>query len=258
MERLGYNLVAGPDGCHMGFSKEPGLSFELHHALLDDLVPFRAYYSDSWRFARVRRGVPIVMPPADRPAGLELELSPEDEYVCLLAHAYKHSLYRGFGLRTLADVVVMLGALEDGAHWGYVEAQASELGISGFAARLHNLAEAVRDGASLTGDQLDAVTRMMLSGTYGNDAEAYRIRMRRYASEGRSPRLAELRRFFSLESVQGQREFDAFRDHPVLRPLFPFVRVAFWLRKSLRDPALLRAKLEALLHGGGANCSRTD
>lgn len=89
MERLGYNLVAGPDGCHMGFSKEPGLSFELHHALFDDLVPFRAYYSDSWRFARVRRGVPIVMPPADRPAGLELELSPEDEYVCLLAHAYK-------------------------------------------------------------------------------------------------------------------------------------------------------------------------
>lgn len=93
MEGLGYRLIAGPDNCHMGFSKDPGISFELHHALFDDLVPFRAYYSDPWRLARARRGVPIVTSSADRPAGFELELSSEDEYVYLMAHIYKHSLY---------------------------------------------------------------------------------------------------------------------------------------------------------------------
>lgn len=220
MEGLEYELVAGPDRVHMEFCKDPGLCFELHHALFDDLVPFRVRYDDPWRFARVRRGALGVTPAPDHPAGFELGLPPEDEYVYLMAHAYKHSVYRGFGLRTLADVVVMLGVLGDGANWSYVDAQLEELDISGFAARLRGLAVAVRDGAPLTGDQLDAVMHMMLSGTYGNDAKAYRIRMRRYALEGCSPRLAELSRFFSFDSVRGLPEFSVFRDHLAPRPLF--------------------------------------
>lgn len=103
MEGLGYELVAGSDGVHMEFRKDPGLCFELHHALFDDLVPFRAYYDDPWRFARVRRDGLVAAPAADGSAGLELEFAPEDEYVYLMAHAYKHSVYQGFGLRMPAD-----------------------------------------------------------------------------------------------------------------------------------------------------------
>ena len=94
---------------------------------------------------------------------------------------------------------------------------------------------------------------MVSSGTYGNPAEAMRIRMRRAVGEGYSPRFAELRRFFSSESVSGFPEFDAFREHPVLMPLFPFARLIFWVHKSLRNPALLRAKLKAFLGGVGVS-----
>ena len=93
MDGLGYELVAGPDRVHMEFCKDPGLSFELHHAPFDDLVPFRACYDDPWRLARVCRDALDVASAADCPAGLELGLPPEDEYVYLMAHAYKHAQY---------------------------------------------------------------------------------------------------------------------------------------------------------------------
>ena len=188
MGGLGYAPVPDAEECHLHLVKDPGLSFELHDRLFSDRWSFAGYYRDPWRLAR-----PVDESSIGCSAGMELALPPEDEYVYLMAHACKHARYKDVGLRVLADVIVMNKTFGYSFDRCYIREQLLELGILDFAEPLERFARAVYEGAPLTDDQLDAVTHMMLCGTYGTEAEGVRIRMRREAGEGGSPRLAEFR-----------------------------------------------------------------
>lgn len=56
MGDLGYVLVPRDDECHLCFYKEPGLCFELHHALFECGTLFYGYYENPWAHARARGG----------------------------------------------------------------------------------------------------------------------------------------------------------------------------------------------------------
>ena len=78
------------------------------------------------------------------------------------------------------------------------------MGIAGFAEGLLDVLRAVYRGDELTEQQQEMVLRMVSSGTYGNSAEAMRIRLQRYVVDDIGHlAVAGLRRFFSLESVNG-------------------------------------------------------
>lgn len=246
MNRLGYELVTRPNGTHIEFYKDPGLCFELHYALFSEELSFYRYYKDPWRLTCKKNHTKDAIQNNGQKMGMEFELPLRDEFVYLMAHAYKHARYRGIGLRSIADTIVMLNATDNETDCEYIDKQLSELSISDFANCLKDIAISVRDNKKLSNEQLDIIEHMMLCDTYGSEVESIHNRMQHYMSNGQAPFLAELRRFFSLKSVQDQMEFDAFRAHPILRPFFPVVRLTLWLARSLRNPVILRAKLNAL------------
>lgn len=202
MTGLGYRLTGKPNEYHLHFHKDPALTFELHDALFPNGWTFSRYYRDPWRLVR-----PVGKPTADCGEGLELVFPLEDEYVYLLAHAYKHAQSKGTGLRVLADIMVMNETVGDDLDRDYIRRQLSELAILEFARSLERLAYAIHDDVPLTVEQELAVSHMAGCGTYGNEAEGVRIRMRRAIREGRSPLLAEIVRFFSLKTVCGNDKF---------------------------------------------------
>ena len=55
--------------------------------------------------------------------------TPEDFYVFVVAHAYKHYSHGGTGIRTLADFYVMNRKLGKTLDWEYVESELRSLGI---------------------------------------------------------------------------------------------------------------------------------
>ena len=101
----------------------------------------------------------------------------------------------------MADIIATVTATRE-FDWGYVHEQFAELWIADYAEELLAVSRAIYRGDKLTDAQQDMVFRMVLSGTYGNPAEAMHICMRRAVREGRSPRLAELRWFFLVGVCQ--------------------------------------------------------
>ena len=118
MGGLGYALAPKDDECHLRFYKEPGLCFELHHALFEHSTPFYGYYENPWAHARSCGG--------DEAAGLAVlgtapgkafSLPPEDELVYAIAHAWKHSRNNGTGIRVVADLIVIVTTAKE-FDWG--------------------------------------------------------------------------------------------------------------------------------------------
>ncbi|MBM6786699.1 nucleotidyltransferase family protein [Collinsella tanakaei] len=243
MRELGYSR--SPEGyeCHLQFYKEPGLCFELHNSLFEKDLPMWRYYQNPWLRARA------LSEGSDPSLCHAFLFPPEDEYVYCLAHTFKHSLLGGYGLRALADIIVMNRAFGNVLDREYIREQLLELGILDFAESLERLGRAVYDGSPLTEDQEVAVLRMMECDTYGSKTEGLRIRMHRAAEEGRHPRLVELRRFFSFDTVRDDERFAAFERHRWLRPLFPLARVFDFARRALSDPRGQLSKIAALLGG---------
>lgn len=162
MRELGYSR--SPEGyeCHLRFYKEPGLCFELHNSLFEKDLPMWRYYQNPWLRARA------LSEGSDPSLGHAFLFPPEDEYVYCLAHTFKHSLLGGYGLRALADIIVMNRAFGNVLDREYIREQLLELGILDFAESLERLGRAVYDGSPLTEDQEVAVLRMMECGTYGS------------------------------------------------------------------------------------------
>lgn len=240
MEGLGYTPVPDAEECHLHLVKDSGLSFELHDRLFSDRWSFAGYYRDLWRLVR-----PVDESSIGGGAGMELALPLEDEYVYLMAHACKHARYKGVGLRALADVIVMNQSFGDSLDRDYIREQFLEMGILDFAEPLERLARAVYDGTPLSDEQLDTVTHMMLCGTYGTEAEGVRIRLRRSAGEGRRPCLAELRRFFSFETVKSDANYSAFNRYRWLRPFFPVYKLLIFIYRFHQDSRAQLSKLAA-------------
>lgn len=116
MGDLGYILVPRDDECHLCFYKEPGLCFELHHALFECGTPFYGYYENPWAHARACGGdeVAVLSVLGTAPGKVFSSLPPpEDELVYAIAHAWKHSWINGTGIRVVADIIVIVTATRE-------------------------------------------------------------------------------------------------------------------------------------------------
>lgn len=250
MRDLGYEPRGGSNPCHAVFTKSPGLVFEMHRALFEEGTALGTYYRNPWKYAKAVSTVGCARDGVHGVAAGEFYLSVEDEFVYLLAHAYKHAQYKGLGIRVLGDIIVTAAQFDESTDRAYIAKQFSLLRMAPFARDLCDLARAVREGLPLSDEQRRATRHMIACGTYGNNAEAMRIRMRGYAAAGcRLPRFAELRRFFSLDSVADRDGFVLFKKFVLLRPFFPIVRIGLLIKEGVREPRLFREKLSGFIGG---------
>lgn len=252
MGELGYAVVEqGEDAADIHFAKAPCLNFELHHALMEERSPLYPYYENPWRLAR--RPDPSAPEPPDG-TGEELAYSEEDQYVYLIAHAFKHVNRSGFGVRLLADVAVMLRTARTGFDWGYVAGELAALGIADFERLVRGLSDAVMGEGELDENGEEIVGRMIACGTYGSDEEKIKVEfgLERMRAEERGttahPRMSAVAQFLSPDAA-GPDELRALARHRLLRPLYPLARVALFARNLLRRPGKQLRKLVLLVRG---------
>ena len=153
MEGEGFSAERFGAGNHDVYYKEPVSNFEMHRTLFGTGAGERLYEYYEHVEGRLRGD------------GFEKHLSPEDFYLYVTAHEYKHYSHSGTGLRSLLDVYLYLRMVE--LDMDYVETEALKLGMAGFEAANRALAQRLFSGQELTEADKEMLEYVVSSGAYG-------------------------------------------------------------------------------------------
>ncbi len=158
MLALGYIVEDFDHEHHDCYFKAPVTRFEMHRRLIS-----------LWKNETMYRYYADVKSRLLMDAGNEYgwHFSPEDFYVYMIVHEYKHYSGRGTGVRSLLDTYVYLKnvtLLED-----YVAAETEKLGISEFERANRELALHLFGGEELTDGDRKMLDYTVASGVYGNE-----------------------------------------------------------------------------------------
>ena len=237
MVSLGFAVRMYGRGHHDIYYKKPLSNFELHMLLFgeDEDPRFYEYY------VRVKdRLVPC--------GGAEFRFRPEDFYVFMLAHEYKHYVSGGAGLRSLLDTRVFLHKFSDSLDRDYIDGELRKLGLAEFEKTNRALALRVFSGEPLSEEERDALDYMIFSGGKGTlrNKIVHRVERDGGGLKGRL-RYIGRRLFPPMRTVK--RKFPLFYRHKILLPFLPAYRlIKKW--RSRRWRIELRALFGSRKRGG--------
>lgn len=221
MESLGYEVIHFGTGHQDDYQKKPLFHFEMHRMLFSEERRdcLYHYYKDVEK--RLLHG-----------EGYRRQFSPEDFYLYLIAHIYKHYYWKGIGLRSLLDLYVFLNRYRDSLNWDYLHQELEKMQLEEFERRSRDLAERVfrrGDTLLLSPEEEKLLNVFAESGMYGTWEGNIRSHVER---EGRTRYLLE-RIFLPLPDVQ--RFYPFFYQHKVLLPLLPLYRLAKERKKAVKE-----------------------
>ncbi len=153
IERLGYHCSAPMKHDDDMYFKN-GLLMELHRTLDADGLKNPHYYDDPWRFAVADGGEN------------SFAMSDEDGYLYTVAHAMKHFMNCGTGLRSILDVYVYITRVE--MDRSIIERDAELMGITRFLRCVESMAVQVFGDETPTADTIEIMRFVLASGTAGN------------------------------------------------------------------------------------------
>ncbi len=230
MEGLGFHTEEYGAMHHDVYFKEPVSNFEMHRQLIGPGLYKKLY--EYYRDVESRL----------LGEGYEKHLSPEDFYLYLTAHEYKHYMDMGTGLRSLLDTCVVLQNEE--LDMAYVTGEAEKMGIAEFEALNRSLARRLFSGEALTAEEDETLQNILNSGVYGSRVFAVQ---RRLSGFGYGKLRYTLERFLEPLNKNSWNyrnlsfEFPLFYKYKILLPLLPFYRVLLRLFSGR-----LKAELKAL------------
>ena len=179
----GYTLEDHGVTNHDMYTKEPVYNFEFHTRLFMHTfsTAFTKYYEDI-ESRLLSKGSPY-----------SLQMSDEDFYIYMLAHAYKHYNEGGTGIRPLTDIYVFEGKYGEALDHNYISKECRKLGMSSFYRIMRNLSlklfsdpeNVFKTISSLSPEEKDTLSFMSYTGSYGNKEEFIKSRMKRSGSKGR-------------------------------------------------------------------------
>ena len=203
MEELGFEALSFGIGNHDVYYKEPSLGFEMHKELFEGL--FFDRLSSYYQNVKDR----LVKDKGNR---FGYHFTPEDLYVYLIAHEYKHYSGGGTGLRSLLDTYVCLKALS--LDMEYIRREADKLGIRDFEEKNRLLSLHVFGETELAAEEQELLEELCSSGAHGT--VSHRVE-KEIEEKGR-------RRYFlsrlTLPREEMQRHYPILKKAPVLYPVF--------------------------------------
>ncbi|MCR5294399.1 MAG: nucleotidyltransferase family protein, partial [Lachnospiraceae bacterium] len=157
LEGMGFRAGKYNKGIHDCYFKEPVSNFEMHRALFSKKSQNSkpGFYYENVKERLVK----------DEGKRCRFHFTPEDFYVYMLAHEYKHYSDRGTGLRSLLDSYVYLK--KEKLDMDYVAAETEKLGIRDFEALNRSLSMHLFGGGELTAREREMLDYVCGCGTYG-------------------------------------------------------------------------------------------
>ena len=157
MENLGFQCTVYDERVDDTYTKSP-LAFEIHRFLFDERESesFYLYYKN------IKEKLL-----QDNKDEYEFHFTPEDFYVYMVAHEYKHYISGGTGLRALLDIYVYLNRWNRELDWQYIICELDRLSIKEYEQKTRTLANAVFSGVTLGEEDREELLYYVTSGTFG-------------------------------------------------------------------------------------------
>ena len=153
MEKLGFSVEHFGTSNHDVYHKEPVSNFEMHRELFAPGPEEKLYeYYQDVQSRMIGEGY-------------EKHLSPEDFYIYMIAHEYKHYSAGGTGLRSLVDTYVYLKKEE--LDLKYIATETEKIGIADFENSNRSLSQHLFSEEKLTEADKDMLEYILSSGVYG-------------------------------------------------------------------------------------------
>lgn len=217
MEEQGFRTKSFDFSNHDIYGKEPCLIFEMHRALFGPSQDEKLY--EYYRDVEKRL----------LGEGYEKHFSPEDSYLYVTAHEYKHYTDGGTGLRSLLDTYVYLK--HQSLDMKYVADEAEKLGIREFEERNRSLSLHLFSGDEITAADQEMLEYILSSGTYGTITLQIKHQIEnKMRKKGWGKIRYTLDRFFVPVSKKNK-DYDAyagryplFYKYKILLPFLPFFR----------------------------------
>ncbi len=253
MLSLGYTVASYGTGCHDVYIKQPLYNFEMHVALFSSIESetLSGYFEGAMDRTLTQEGT------------LQCAFSPEDQYVYLKAHEYKHYSISGTGIRSLLDTYVYAEAVGDKLDWEYIRGELSKLNISDFcdltlalSRKLFSIdyaRELYFDNAHLTDEEERLLSYYLGSGLYGNMKN--KVANAISNNGGRFSKLIYLlRRIFPpMEWYKVNAPF--YYKHKVLIPLYVIARA---VKRLFTSPRKHINELNVLIKSEGKTNNESD
>lgn len=224
MRRRGYEVESCGKSNHDVFMKPPIYNFEMHTSL------FGQFTKEAYRYYKnIKERLYL-----DEGTSYRYHFSEEDFYIYMTAHAYKHYMHSGIGVRSLLDVYVYTAQKGNMLDWDYIARETGGMGMADFERQSRKLAQKLFSAAVwpkeivFSKEEEAMLSYFADSGTYGTTKHFVENRMRE-AQEGDTKagwkgkaRFIYRRLFPTMEWYQTYEPF--FAKHKVLIPFFLIYR----------------------------------
>ena len=240
MHDLGYTTKSLRVGNHESFEKQPIFNFEPHRCLVSSSSPMAAYYENPWKRAIRDEHDPHLF-----------RFSDEDEYVYIMAHAFKHFDAAGCGIRFVVDTRVLLDVKGMDMDWDYVFSELRETGLLDFEARVRALADVGFGGACavdpLPFEQADLLRYLLRSGTYGNSNRMVENRLDKQKAKHEGDLGAAKRGYLRERLTNDEALGYLFPRASRIAPLRPALQLVRYARGIVRNPKKIANEVKLLI-----------
>lgn len=239
----GYTVKEYNKSNHDEYEKPPIYNFEMHVELYHKI-----YDTFNEKYADVKQRL---SPDAEVP--YRLHFTPEDFYVFVIAHAYRHYSSSGTGIRTLADIYIMNQKLGGTMNWEYVDSELRGLGIFSYeresrelAQKLFGIAELPTE-ANLSEAEQQTLAYYLGASTYGTIENWTLNQMQKLQPDGGAI-TAHTKQKYLLSRIFPGREWCKARaptvyKYPVLLPFFWVWRLIY---KGITNRKKVTQEIKAL------------
>lgn len=232
----GYSCELHNQGNHDEFIRQPVYNFEIHRSLFkpETAPELAAYYADI--HSRSLK---------DTNNSYGYHMSREDFYIYMTAHAYRHFVVSGIGIRNLLDVYVFLSKYEAELNWDYVRDELKKVDAADFESWCRRISNVLfgdpNSSIEISPEDLDVLDAFFASGTFGTEAQLLRKAMEANTGEKGGRGGYFLRRLFPSQELLSVM-------YPVVKGrkwLVPFVWVYRLAKSVLRRPGRVLRELKS-------------
>lgn len=222
----GYEAKSVGKGVHDSYLKPPVYNFEFHTTLFSEKV-----HGGVWN--RYYTGI---MDRAVKDAGNDYgySLSPDDFYIYITTHAFKHYDGSGTGIRTAVDNYVFRKAKGKLLDWEYIQSELSKLEIADFELTLRELSDKLFsypdsiDIQSLSEEQAHMYHAMIGTAVYGTTENRIRKEIRKRQGNRNRPIILAKLGFLFHRLFPGKEHMKMWSPmvakYPVLLPVYYIYR----------------------------------